>query len=120
MRETVSTMRAYLLLTGILGTPLSLGWFVGSKANLLLAPSVVIALGSLYLGLFLRRLLTTSPRWVLRFFLASAAWLAFVLAANLGSNHPEFVARPLIGLLMMLYLWWNARRLATELQKSST
>ena len=115
-------MQGYLFLTGTLGTLASLGQVVKEKGNLsVVFPTIdlVLALGCLFLGLFLRRLLTASPRRVLQFFLAAAAWLFLVTVASfLGGVGLQ--GGPLIGFVVALYLWWNARRLATEIRKSAT
>jgi hypothetical protein len=116
-------MRVYLILVGALGTVSWLSQGVKGRGNpyvvVFATIQLVVFLGWLCLGVFLRRLLTFSPRRVLQFLLASSAWFLLVVVATLlGGFGVE--ANLLIGALVALYLWWNARRLATELRNSTT
>jgi len=116
-------MRGYLFLIGPLGTLFWLGQAVKERGNLFgfvfATIQLVVFLGWFCLGLFLRRLLTASPRRVLQFLLASAVWFLLVMVASLVGGL-GLQGSLLIGGLVALYLWWNARRLATELRKSAT
>jgi hypothetical protein len=115
-------MQVYLFLTGIIGTLSSLGEVVKEKGSLLIVfPTIdlVLALGCLCLGIFLKHLLTVSPRRVLQFFLTAAAWLLLVIVVSLIAG-VGFQGGPLVGFIVALYLWSNARRLAAELRKPET
>ncbi len=115
-------MRFYLILVGTLGAVSWLSQAVKERGNLFgvfATIQLVVFLGWLCLGLFLRRLLTASPRRLLQFLLGSAIWFLIIMVTSLLAGL-GFEGNLLIGALVGLYLWWNARRLATELRKSAT
>src|SRR5213593_43604 len=118
LQETPRSLRAYLMLVGVLGT-------VGQVYRLL-APEggpftrlLAISLGYLWLGISFRTLLSAAPSRIEQLLIAGAAY-SILLAVIVGvlSPKPEerggALAQGLVGLLITLYLLRNVRRLARE------
>jgi hypothetical protein len=118
MKETVFSMRVYLILVGSIATLGSLAQIVKAKASLLAlipAMNLLLAFGCLYVGFRLPKLLHDSPRTMRRFFVAAAVWLGFqLLLSLLGAR---MTLGPIVALLVIWYLFKNASRLSIELHK---
>ena len=122
MRETVWTMRVYLVLIGTLGSLNSLGEVLQSRRSLIVmvpAVSLALYLGLLYLGIRLKEMLRSSRQTVTRFFLASAVWLGFQVLLGLAGLDLRRIVGSVVGLIIIWYLSRNARRLSIEQQYPS-
>jgi hypothetical protein len=123
MKETVRSLRAYFILSGI--ASLCFG-FLGLAANLqtaispatLLVASIGIvgvgfSLAFLYVGVFLPGLLRNSSHRIVILLYASTAWavLTFLLSL-LNGVQPGAIVVIVISLLILWYLLRNVRRLA--------
>jgi len=107
MRETVWTMRVYLVLIGTLGSLNSLGEVLQSRRSLIVmvpAVSLALYLGLLYLGIRLKEMLRSSRQTVTRFFLASAVWLGFQVLLGLAGLDLRRIVGSVVGLIIIWYL----------------
>ena len=117
MRETVKTLRIYFILNGVVGAVLSL--FILASAVIVIQSLIGLgglsfSIASLYLGIRLRTLLTTSPRTATSILLASMGWLGFLLVVDLLYSAVGPAAYTGLIILLFWYLLKNVRRLAAE------
>ncbi len=127
MRETVRSLRAYFILSG-LATLVSYAralWvnFQGPVA----IPTIIGVIGVgfsaafLYVGINLPRLLRSSASRVATLLYVSTGWVVFVFLVGLREElAPIAVVTLLLSLLILWYLLKNIRRLAAEAQASSS
>lgn len=119
MRETVRSLRLYLILSGALATFSYLRAMlnVGLSAEVLwVLPSLALAVAYLMLGLRLPTWLTTAPQRVFRILKIGIGYLTFLLALGaLSGAFAQIVAPIGLGLLISWYVFKNARRLAGEM-----
>ena len=124
MRETVSSMRAYLILSGLLATVSYLGQIVASQgaiATALALAGLALSLGYLYIGIKFKRLIVLAPSKVLGILKLGGGFLLLILILSLlGGAGVAGVPAVGAGLLITWYLFVNARRLASEAQPSQT
>jgi predicted membrane channel-forming protein YqfA (hemolysin III family) len=129
MKETVRSLRAYFLLSGIaslcfgfLGLAASLPTVI-SPTTLLVASIGIVGIGFslafLYVGAFLPGLLRNSSHRIVILLYASTAWavLTFLLSL-LNGVQPGAIVVIVISLLILWYLLRNVRRLAGEAHQS--
>jgi len=123
MKETVKTLRAYFILSGLSGC----FWVylqspaIAAQATRLLVIVLIIdagfALAYLYAGGFLPELLRNSSGRIIAFLQINFVWscINFLLVSKQGI-HPGAVAVLILRLLVVWYLLRNVRRLAAEAQ----
>ena len=122
MRETVRSLRAYFILSGLLSAGVNVRGLLAG-VNAIGAISAVIGLGFalafLYAGIRLPHLLRTAPGQITGLLIVAAAFLvisfAYELLAGYGGNWLFLV----FGLLIVWYLFMNVRRLAGESQAAA-
>lgn len=120
MRETVATLRAYFILSGLLSFTIH-----GSSFQLSLKRPTTLAdffdigfsLAFLYVGLLLPKLLKSSADRIVAFLYVTGGWsvLAYLLGLLHGENSPVTL---ILTLLILWYLLKNLRRLTAEAQTS--
>ena len=126
MRETVRSLRAYFILSG-LATLISYGralWVNFQGAFKLPTGIAVIGIGFslafLYVGIALPGLLRGCAGRVVTLLYVSTGWVVFVFLLGLREElAPVAVVTLLLSLLILWYLLKNVRRLAAEAQASS-
>jgi hypothetical protein len=120
MRETVGSLRAYFILSGLAGC------FTAYRINLLNAGiggasveviTVVFGLTFVYVGFALASLLRSSANRIVTLLYVSAGWsvCAFILSIVGGASIFSVVTL-VLSLLIVWYLLKNVRRLAAEVQ----
>jgi predicted exporter len=127
MRETVGSLRAYFILSG-LASLLAYGralWvnFQGpvSIATVIGIIGIGFSLAFLCVGFALPRLLKSSAGRVVTLLYVSTGWVAFVfLLGLLEGLAPVAVITLILSLLILWYLLRNIRRLAAEAQGASS
>ena len=129
LRETPRSLRAYLLLVGVLGTVGQVYQLLapegGPFTRLLALIGLAISLAYVWLGISFHSLLSAAPSRIERLLIAGAAY-SILLAVIVGvlSPKPEerggALAQGLVGLLVTLYLLRNVRRLAREAAGANT
>lgn len=123
MRETVGSMRAYFILSGFLGILQSLFQIMASEGNVVfIAISAIqfgLALGFVYVGITLRKLLSQAPQHVRLLLIVAGGWsiLLFVIGL-LSTIDVSGVVVLAISLLIIWYLLHNVNRLTQELRSS--
>ena len=126
MKETVRSLRAYFILSGV-ATLISYGraLWVNFQGPFKLPTAIgVIGIGFsvafLYVGINLPRLLRSSASRVVTLLYVSTGWVVFVFLLGLREElAPIAVVTLLLSLLILWYLLKNIRRLAAEAQASS-
>jgi hypothetical protein len=126
MRETVRSLRAYFILSG-LATLFSYGralWvnYQGavSIATVIGVIGIGFSLAFLYVGLSLPGLLRSSAGRIVTLLYVSTGWVLFVfLLGLLEGLAPVALITLILSLLILWYLLKNVRRLAAEAQGSS-
>lgn len=126
MQETPRSLKAYLILVGILGAAgqiyqVVLSPEVGPFTRLLGLVGLVISVAFLWVGITFRSLLSTAPNRIEQLLIVGAVYsILLTLIVGVMSPRPEerggALAQGLIGLLITLYLLRNVRRLARETQ----
>jgi hypothetical protein len=120
MRETVRSLRLYLIISGALATLAYVRTIVGvgmSTDVLWVLPSLALSVAYLVLGVRLSTWLASAPRRVFRILKIGMGYLAFLLALGALSGAFAQVVAPMgLGLLITWYVLANARRLAGEIQ----
>src|SRR5437899_7569433 len=129
LQETPRSLRAYLMLVGVLGTVRQVYRLLapegGPFTRLLALIGLAISLGYVWLGISFRSLLSAASSRIEQLLIAGAAY-SILLAVIVGllSPKPEerggALAQGLGGLLVTLYLLRNVRRLARETQGPDT
>ena len=115
MRETVGSLRAYFVLTGLLGLLSVVSVLransVGPLALVMEAVSLAFSVAFIYVGFSLARLLSTSANRIIGLLYASAGWtvLLFILSL-LGGMSPFAIVVFVVSLLILWYLLKNVRR----------
>jgi hypothetical protein len=120
MKETVRSLKAYFILSGLISGALNVSAFLRGEAALGRVIALVglgFAMAYLYAGFRLRQLLATAPGQVLKLLIAGAVFLALLFGLDLlsgmtGGTLPSVI----VGLLITWYLFVNVRRLAAEAQ----
>ena len=131
MRETVRSLQAYFILSGLASL-----FFSGSALRVSLQGPVTIttvvevigigfSLAFLYVGISLTRLLRSSARHIVALLYASTGWSASVYLLSLlqGLSPSAWSVGLVAFILALLILWYllkNVRRLAPEAQVSSS
>jgi len=120
MRETVGSLRAYFILSGLAGI------FSALRINLLSASilgaiveliTIGFSLAFVYVGFALSKLLRTSANRIATLLYASAGWSVFAfLLSILGGPSVIALLILILSLLIVWYLLKNVRRLAGEAQ----
>lgn len=119
MRESVRSLQIYLMLAGALGLLSNIAQLV---QNIQVPVAVVVNLvfagfcvSLLFCGARLKMLLTTNSRAVVTV-LHTGIGLNLALIALLvsGGAEPVSIVRPMLGVLLLLYLRANTFRLAAE------
>lgn len=124
MRETVGSLRAYFILTGLAGA------FAALRMNLLNAGilgavveviTIAFSLAFVYVGFTLSKLLRSSASRVATLLYASAGWSVFAfLLSVLGGPSAIALFTLILSLLIVWYLLKNVRRLAGEAQAAQS
>ncbi len=120
MRETVGSMRAYFILTGLLGGLSNLGLLVAGRANLILLALGLLGelacVSFLYMGIRLRTLVATASPIVPRILHVTGGYLLLLLLLGLliGGQGVGLILQSVLGLLITWYLLRNFRRLVQE------
>jgi len=125
MRETVRSLRAYFILSGLAsiflsGSALRLSiQRSDSIATLILVVSLGFGVAFMCVGAFLARLLKSSAGQIVTLLYACAGWTLFVFLLDIvlkGFSQVESpaVITPILTLLILWYLLRNVRRLAAE------
>ena len=126
MRETVRSLRAYFILSG-LATLFSYGraLWVNSQGAVSIATVIGVfgigfSLAFLYVGFSLPGLLRSSAGRIAILLYVSTVWVLFVfLLGLLEGLAPVALITLILSLLILWYLLKNVRRLAAEAQGSS-
>ena len=118
IRETVSSMRGYLVFSALLSTLSYLKGLATSQSAIvttLLLAGLAIALAYLYLGVRLKTLVVDAPERILLVLkLGGSFWcMALVLAIARGGIAPV-ATQATVALLITWYLFVNLRRLIGE------
>lgn len=127
MRETVRSLRAYFILSG-LATLVSYGralWvnFQGpfKLPTVIGVIGICFSLAFLYVGICLPGLLRSSAGRIVTLLFVSTGWVVFVFLLGLLEGLATVaVVTLLLSLLILWYLLKNVRRLAAEAQVSSS
>jgi len=123
MRETVGSLRAYFILSGLAGI------FSALRINLLNASTMgaiveVVTIGFslafVYVGLALSKLLRRSAGRITTLLYVSAGWTVFAFLLSIFAGPTALGLSTLIlSLLILWYLLKNVRRLAVEAQQAA-
>ncbi len=125
LQETPRSLRAYLILVGILGTVAQLGGALSPESRpvgrLLSLIGIAIAVAYAWLGFSFKSLITSAPRRIEQVLIAGAVYsiaLAVIVVVVYPSSEEATaaLARAAVGLVITLYLLKNVRRLAREAQ----
>jgi hypothetical protein len=124
MRETVGSLRAYFILSGVAGV------FSALRINLLNAGiigavveviTIAFSLAFVYVGFTLSNLLRSSASRIATLLYASAGWSVFAfLLSVLGGPSAIALFTLILSLLIVWYLLKNVRRLAGEGQAAQS
>ena len=126
IRETVTSLRAYFLLAGVIGTLSSISSFNDAKLILDLHPpfqyqlaailnvglALILGIGFFIAGVSLTSALPTGARWIQKLLVGSIVALCVQTVLLLTLDGPIVTFG--IGLLISLYLLASVRRLAKE------
>ena len=118
MRETTTSIRAYLVLSGVLASLSYISVVVSSQGSIdtvLSLAGLALSIGYLYIGIRFKTLIVHAPEKVLGMLKIGGAFLGLVLVlALLNGAGVAGVPGVAFGLLITWYLFANARRLASE------
>ena len=126
MRETVRSLRAYFIFSGLAGVFFGvsalranlLGTAIGAIIGLI---SIGFSLAFVYVGFTLPKLLRVSANRIVMLLYASTAWTVFFfLLSLLGGPSVYGLVALVLTLLILWYLLKNVRRLAAEVQTASS
>lgn len=124
MRETVRSLRLYLILSGALATFSYARAIVGvgpSIEALWALPSLALSIAYLLLGVRLPTWLVSAPQRIFRVLQIGMGYLVFVLALGALSGAFAQIVVPMgLGLLITWYVLRNARRLAGEMHSAQS
>ena len=123
MKETVGSLRAYFILSGLGSGALNVVALQHAEPAAAKAIAIVglgFAIAYVYAGVRLRPLIAGSPARVLWLLIAGGLFLAILFGIGLLYG-AAMAALPkiVLGLLITLYLFANVRRLAAESQAGS-
>ena len=123
MKETVGSLRAYFILSGLVSGGLNVVALQSAEPAAAKAIAIVglgFAIAYVYAGVRLRPLIAASPARVLWLLIAGGLFLAILFGIGLLYG-AAMAALPkiVLGLLITLYLFANVRRLAAESQAGS-
>lgn len=122
MRETVRSLRAYFIFSGLAGVFFGvsalranlLGTAIGAIIGLI---SIGFSLAFVYVGFTLPKLLRVSANRIVMLLYASTGWTVFFfLLSLLGGPSVSGLVALVLTLLILWYLLKNVRRLAAEVQ----
>lgn len=122
MRETVRSLRAYFIFSGIAGVFFGvsalranlLGTAIGAIIGFI---SIGFSLTFVYVGFTLPKLLRVSANRIVMLLYASTAWTVFFFLLSLLGGPSVFgLVALVLTLLILWYLLKNVRRLAAEVQ----
>lgn len=122
MRETVRSLRAYFIFSGLAGVFFGvsalranlLGTAIGAIIGFI---SIGFSLAFVYVGFTLPKLLRVSANRIVMLLYASTAWTVFFfLLSLLGGPSVYGLVALVLTLLILWYLLKNVRRLAAEVQ----
>jgi hypothetical protein len=124
MRETVGTMRAYFIVSGLLGILQSLFLILASEGDVavivIAAISFGLSLGFVYAGIKLRTMLLQAHEHVRLLLVVAAGWsILLFLIGLLSTMEVSNVLVLAISLLIIIYHLRNANRLSRELKTGS-
>jgi hypothetical protein len=124
VRETVNSMRAYMIIAGVLSAISALSTF-GAVHDVIFGLLVLVALGMsvafIVAGIALRSWLKVHLSWVTGIIWGEIALALLIAGYAITVFHaaPASVAwQPVVTILIGLYLLHNAKRLAAELSKT--
>jgi len=115
MRETPRSIRAYLILVGVIGILINALALIKNHGPVFVGLSLIgvgFAGLYLYLGLSFTKLLRGSPHILVKGLIAGACYLVAVALLELLGSSVAGVIRSAIGLLITWYLITNVRRLS--------
>ena len=123
MKETVGSLRAYFILSGLGSGALNVVALQHAEPATAKGIAIVglgFAIAYVYAGVRLRPLIAAAPARVLWLLIAGGLFLAFLFGIGLLYG-AALAALPkiVLGLLITLYLFANVRRLAAESQAGS-
>lgn len=122
MRETVRSLRAYFIFSGLAGVFFGvsalranlLGTAIGAIIGFI---SIGFSLAFVYVGFTLPKLLRVSANRIVMLLYASTAWTVFFFLLSLLGGPSVFgLVALVLTLLILWYLLKNVRRLAAEVQ----
>lgn len=122
MRETVRSLRAYFIFSGLAGVFFGvsalranlLGTAIGAIIGFI---SIGFSLTFVYVGFTLPKLLRVSANRIVMLLYASTAWTVFFFLLSLLGGPSVFgLVALVLTLLILWYLLKNVRRLAAEVQ----
>ncbi len=118
MRETVRSLKAYFIVSGLLGGAISLLAIARSVSALDLVANLVglgLCIAYVSVGVRLRGLLVAAPRQVFAVLIAGAVFLGVCLLLSIVAGAVRATLPTVaIGGVTTWYLYSNARRLAAE------
>jgi len=125
LQETPRSLRAYLILVGVLGTGAQLAGALSAEAGpigrLVSLIGIAITVGYAWLGFAFKSLISSAPRRIEQVLIAGAVY-SIAVAVLVVVVYPSSEAaggalvRAAGGLLITLYLLKNVKRLAREAQ----
>lgn len=124
MKESVRSMAAYFILVALIGAYANIRAILRSPNELFViipcAISALWALMFLYMGIRLRKLLVTSYSFLKIVLLISLGLLVIRFLLSLAVQAPMGLVTAVVGVLIILYLLANVKRLAKEEQAKFT
>jgi hypothetical protein len=117
MRETVGSLRLYLILAGLCICVPSLATLATRPMSLdsvIAFAATALGLAYLFLGVRLKALLVSAPALVTAVLIASGAVAAVALLVSLLFGSTSGAIEGAIGMLIAWYLYANARRLSSD------
>ncbi len=120
MKETVASMRAYLILTGLVSGALTVFALTGSQhllVSIFSAIGLLVAFAYIAVGVALRPMLRLGVLPITVFVGACLAWIAFSFLVGLLLGQIQLLTL-VVGTAINLYLLRNGRRLAREMETS--
>jgi hypothetical protein len=116
LRETVGSLRVYFILVAAVSALFNVANLLGGARGLVTVISSLVGLGLALayfnVGVRLKRLLVTSPTQITGVLMAGAVFVMLVFLFEALSGVPG--ETPVLGLLIVWYLYRNVRRLAAE------
>jgi hypothetical protein len=123
VRETVSSLRSYFFLVGILGAVSNfLGVFKQQSAVAIGAAAVglVVAAVFVYLAVAFKSLIVSAPGRIQQLIVAGVGLILVSAALNAVSNVTIAAAQAVGAVLIGAYLIFNVRRLAADAAKTAS